>query len=54
MSHVWREVVVREKGPEQLPPPHLATQGPWPMGVWAVGLPMCGTLPVTLAGIPWA
>lgn len=26
MSHVWREVVEREKGPEQLP--HLATQGP--------------------------
>lgn len=32
MSHVWREVVEREKGSEQLP--HLATQGPRPMGVW--------------------
>lgn len=34
MSHVWREVVEREKGPEQLPPPNLATQGPRFMGVW--------------------
>lgn len=34
MSHVWTEMVDKEGRPEQLSLPHLATQGPRPMGIW--------------------